>query len=107
MSKKRTSKDKKIQNTIAKKRINKLFLMAENKALSGNITLANRYVEIARKISMRYLVPMPREYKRRFCKHCYHYLLPHVNSRVRIHRGKLITYCHHCKKYTRIPLKNS
>ena len=102
----RSTKDKKIQKTIARRRINQLFSLAEQYALSSRLNLANRYVEIARKISMRYLVPMPREYKRRFCKHCYHYLLPHVNSRVRIHRGKLITYCHHCKKYTRIPLKN-
>lgn len=105
MPKKRTSKDKKIQNTIARKRINKLFLMAESKALSGNLSIANRYVELARKLSMRYLVPIPREFKRCFCKHCYQYLLPDLNSRFRVHRGKLVVYCHNCKKYTRIPLK--
>jgi ribonuclease P protein subunit RPR2 len=104
---KRNTRDKKIQKTIANKRINKLFSMAEQKALSGNLNLANRYVEIAREISMHYLVPMPREFKRRFCKHCYSYLLPHTTCRVRIHKGKLVIYCHSCKKYTRIPLKNT
>jgi len=102
---KRAVKDKKIQKTIAASRINQLFLLAEKYALLGRLNLANRYVELARKISMRYLVSVPKEFKRRFCKHCYHYLLPHVNCRIRIHRGKLIIYCHNCKKYTRIPLK--
>jgi ribonuclease P protein subunit RPR2 len=106
MSKKKL-KDKKIQKTIAISRINKLFLLAERYALSGRLNLANRYVELARKISMRYLVPMPKEFKRRFCKHCYKYLLPHVTCRVRIHRGRLVIYCHNCKRYTRIPLKNT
>ena len=104
---KRAAKNKKFQKTIADKRINKLFSMAEQRALSGNFNLADRYVELARKISMRYLVPIPKEYKRRFCKHCYSYLLPHVTCRIRIHRGKLIIYCHNCKRYTRIPLKNT
>ena len=107
MAKKRTMKEKKFQKIIASKRINQLFSLAEQKALSGNFDLASRYVEIARKISMRHVLPMPLEYKRRFCKHCYSYLLPSSNCRVRIHRSKLIIYCDGCKKYTRIPLKNS
>ena len=105
MPKKRTKKDKKMQYLIALKRINKLFLMAESKAFSGNLSLANRYVGIARKLSMKYLAPIPKKFKRRFCKHCYCYLLPDLNSRFRVHRSKLIIYCYNCKKYTRIPLK--
>jgi len=104
---KRKTRDKNIQKTVAKNRINKLFLMAEQCALTGKLHLANRYVEIARKLSMRYLVPLPREFKSRFCKHCYCYLLPDVTSRVRFHRGKIVIYCNNCQKYTRIPLKKS
>lgn len=105
MSKKKQG-DKKLQKTIAKKRISKLFFMAEQNAFSGKLQLANRYVEIARKLSMRYLVPMPKEFKTRFCKHCYSYLLPDVTSRVRFNSGKIVIYCNNCQKYTRIPLKN-
>lgn len=105
MPKKRTKKDKKMQYSIALKRINKLFLMADNKAFLGDLSLADRYVGIARKLSMKYLVPIPKKFKRRFCKHCYCYLLPDLNSRFRVHRSKLIIYCYNCKKYTRIPLK--
>ena len=105
MAKKRRAKDKKIQKQIALSRIKRLFLLAENKALSGELSIANRYVEIARKLSMKYLVPMPKEFKHRFCKHCYSFLHPYVNSRFRVSRGKLIIYCNNCKKYSRIPLK--
>jgi len=106
MGKKNRKKDKKTQKIIAKNRIKKLFSLAEKKALSGRIDLANRYVEIARKISMRYLVPIPKDFKRSFCKHCYFFLLPDVNCRIRLHRNRLIIYCKNCKKYTRIPLKS-
>lgn len=98
---------KKQQKKIASRRIGKLFTMAEENALVGKLSLADRYVELARKISMRNLTPIKKEYKRRFCKHCYSYLLPTVTCRVRINRGKLVVYCHNCKKYMRIPLKNN
>ena len=106
MPRRNTHKDKKIQKTIARTRIHRLLSLAEQYALSNRLNLANRYVEIARKISMRYLVPIPEEYKRSFCKHCYNYLLPGVTSRIRINRGKLVIYCLKCKKYTRMPLKD-
>jgi ribonuclease P protein subunit RPR2 len=100
------SRNKKIKKTIAKNRILKLFNLAEKKALSGNIDLANRYVQVARKISMRQLVTIPNEFKHRFCKHCYQYFLPDNNCRIRIHRSRLIIHCGNCKKFTRIPLKH-
>jgi ribonuclease P protein subunit RPR2 len=99
-------KDKKNKKKIAKNRIERLFSLAEKNALSGRIDLSSRYVHIARKLSMKYLVPIPPEFKRCFCKHCYFYLLPDVNSRIRIHRNRLIIYCKNCEKYTRIPLKS-
>ena len=101
------SKRDKIKNKkIAINRINKLFDIAEKSAFEGKISLANRYVNIARKISMKYLVPIPREYKRCFCKHCYSFMLPNVTSRVRINKGKIVLYCFKCKNYTRIPIKS-
>ena len=81
--------------------------MAEENALKGKINIANRYVELARKLSMRNLTPIPREYKSRFCKNCYSYLLPNVTCRVRINMSKLVVYCYKCRKHKRIPLKNN
>tara|TARA_Y100000034_G_C6805019_1_gene361398 strand:+ start:113 stop:394 length:282 start_codon:yes stop_codon:yes gene_type:complete len=89
---------------IAKGRIKKLFSEAD-KVFNKNKKLANRYVELARKISMKVNQPIPKLLKRRFCKHCYHYLRNGVNSRVRIHKSRVIIYCDNCKKYTRIPIK--
>ena len=91
------------QKKIAQERINRLFLLAEKAALNHRLDLATRYVALARKLSMRYLVSIPREFKKRFCKNCYCYLQPGANSRYRVGRRHLIIYCSECGNYTRIP----
>lgn len=70
-----------------------------------NSSLANRYVKLAREISMKFKVKIPRELKRKFCKHCYHYLVPGKNCRVRIYKSRVIYYCFDCKKFMRFVLK--
>jgi len=102
---KRYQKKKEQQKKIALQRILRLSCLAENYALQHRFHLSNRYVYLARKISMRYLVSIPPSFKRRFCKHCYCFLLPSVNCRVRISNKYIVTYCLHCKKHMRIPLK--
>ena len=103
---KKNAKDKKIRKRIALQRICRLFHLAEEYALCGRMNLSDRYVFLARKISMRYLVPIPKEFKRCFCKHCYSYLLPGISGRIRIHNGRIVVYCFNCHKYTRMPLKH-
>ena len=102
---KRHNRKKELQKKIAKQRIQRLFLLAEQYALCGRLKLSDRYVLLARKISMKYLIPIPKKFKRRFCKHCYSYLLPSVTCRIRIQKGRIITYCNKCKKYTRMTLQ--
>jgi ribonuclease P protein subunit RPR2 len=92
------------QVKIAKERINELFKQAEE-AFDKDEKLADRYVELARKISMKYKVRIPSALKKRFCKHCYCYLVPGKNCRVRTHEGKVVYYCLKCKKYMRFPYK--
>ena len=70
-----------------------------------NSSLANRYVKLAREISMKFKDKIPRELKRKFCKHCYHYLVPGKNCRVRIYKSRVIYYCFDCKKFMRFVLK--
>ncbi len=89
---------------IAKERIEILFKEAD-KIFKKSPKLANRYIELARKVAMKVNLRIPKQLKRKFCKHCYSYLKPGVNSRIRIHKNKIIIYCKDCKKYTRIPLK--
>lgn len=95
---------KKQVKEIALQRIKELFAEAEK---TKDQKLANRYVELARKIAGKARVRIPREYKRRFCKHCYSYLRLGKNARIRTRQGKLVIYCLECKKYTRIPLKSN
>jgi len=67
--------------------------------------LANRYVILARKIAMKVKLRIPSNLKRRYCKHCYKFLMPGVNCRVRTQRGKVVYYCLECKKFMRFPYK--
>jgi ribonuclease P protein subunit RPR2 len=85
---------------IARERINKLINAARS-VFREDKKLANRYVTLARKISMKYKVRIPPKLKRQFCKHCYSYLMPGVNSRVRLTKGKVVYYCLECKKFYR------
>ena len=100
--KRRHKRKPKQQRDIAKDRIIELFSQAELR-FKKNPELSDRYIEIARKISMKYKVKIPRELKKRFCKHCYKYLVPGTNSRVRLTKSKLVYYCNSCKKYMRYP----
>jgi len=95
---------KKKRKEIAHERIKVLFEEAESN-FSKDSSLSNRYVSLARKLVMKVKIRIPLELKRKFCKHCYKFLRPGVNCRVRIKEGKVIIYCQECKKFTRIPLK--
>ncbi len=88
---------------IANERIKKLFTEADS-VFSKDKNLANKYIKLARKIAMKFNLRMPRGYKRKFCKHCYSYLKPGVNLRVRTKDKKIIYYCLECKKFMRFPL---
>jgi len=92
------------QRKIALERINILFNQAK-KVFKKDPSLSNRYVSLARKIAMRYKVRIPSNLKKQFCKHCYHYLVPSVNCRVRLQKGKVVYYCMNCKKYMRFPYR--
>ncbi len=86
---------------MARKRINVLFHEARKAALIGRQDRANRYVEMARKMGMRYNVPLPSSFRRRVCNRCYSYMLPSSTCRVRLNRGKLVTRCCACGSINR------
>lgn len=95
---------KKERKEIALTRIKQLFRQAEE-MFSSDRKLADRYVALARKTAMKVKAKIPRELKRQFCKHCYSYLMPGVNARVRTRKGKVIISCFECKKFMRIPVR--
>ena len=88
----------------AMQKIETLFSEARMQ-FSKNPNLSDKYVSLARKIVMKYRIKMPRELKRKFCKHCYSYLVPNKNCRVRIHKSRVIYFCNNCKKFMRFVLK--
>lgn len=92
---------------IALQRIRILFRLARE-TIREDQELAQRYVEIARKIAMRTRVRLPREYKRQVCRRCKSFVLPGVNCQVRIQSRRephVVVTCFNCGKHTRIPLK--
>ena len=95
------------QQDIAKERIDILLDLAE-KEFRKNPSRAARYVELARKISLRYNVRMKKEQKREFCKKCNSLLLPGSTASVRLDskRKLLVLRCRNCGAAHKQPYKS-
>ncbi|MFZ1127418.1 ribonuclease P protein component 4 [Methanoregula sp.] len=91
---------------LARERIAVLFSQAE-KTFPEHPEYSDRYVTLARKIAMRHRVRIDREYRRRYCHHCYRYLVPGANMRVRVHHGWVSATCLECRKITRYRVERS
>lgn len=94
----------KYQRDIAAERIHILFDEAAD-AFDEHPERAHRYVEIARNIAMKFNLSMPDELKERFCKHCYAYLAPGKNARIRLKDGTKVITCKECGEQMRFPYK--
>jgi len=92
------------QLKIAMERIQILFNEAEN-VFKDDPKLAKRYIELARRIGMRYNVRIPRDLKRKYCKHCHAFLRFGVNAQLRLKSGAVIIKCFSCNKTTHYPYK--
>ena len=93
---------------IALQRIHILFRLAK-KTIHEDPQLAQRYVKVARKIAMATKLRLPREYRQLVCRHCKSFILPGVNSRVRIQQRRephMVVTCFNCGKHSRIPLRS-
>ncbi len=88
-----------ILQKIALERIYRLFELAE-KMFEKKPELSKRYIELARKIGMRYNVSIPFELKQKFCKRCNAFLKPGVNAKIRISKHIVKVTCLECN-YTR------
>jgi len=85
---------------IARERIVVLFEQARL-IFHRHPEMSNRYIDLARRISMRQRVRIDQELRRQYCHHCYSFLVPGVNMRVRVHRGNVVVTCYSCNKKTR------
>ncbi len=88
---------------LAMQRMERLFSLAAE-AHDSHPERSSRYVQIARQISTRTRVRMPRHLKRLFCRHCGGYLSA-LSSRVRLCDGVLITTCLGCGEQMRRPYR--
>ena len=96
-------REKKLEREVAEQRARKLLKMAEEVKFE-DYELARRYVELARKIAMKYRVKLPRELKRRFCKKCL-YPYRHDRMRVRVRKSRVIVTCLNCGYVRRFPIR--
>lgn len=74
-------------------KINEFFSKAKSDTKN-----ADDYVRKARRFAMKLNTPIPKEFKRKYCKHCYSYFSS-GNYRIRTKNGMVICYCLKCKKY--------
>ena len=92
---------------IAIQRIRRLFRLARE-IVNEDPALAQRYVNMARKVAMTARIRLPKEYRRQVCRHCKSFILPGVNCRVRIKQRRephLVITCLNCGEQMRIPLR--
>jgi ribonuclease P protein subunit RPR2 len=80
-----------------------LFTLAEDEAIKGNLPRASRYAQLARRIGMRYNVPLPSPYRRFFCRTCGSYLAPGSAATFRLHRSRIVVTCKACGRVYRFP----
>ncbi|MBS3056660.1 MAG: ribonuclease P [Candidatus Aenigmarchaeota archaeon] len=91
------------QLKIARERITELFNQAEN----AEPEFADRYVQIARKIGMRFNVRIPKELRRKFCHKCCSFLQTSRTSRIRTKNHILEIECLKCGKRNRYPMRKT
>jgi ribonuclease P protein subunit RPR2 len=85
---------------IARVRIEKLVEMSKEQASRGDMDLARRYVDLARRISMRTRTKIPKEHI--YCKNCFTPMTPDT-FRVRLKKHRIIMVCAECGSVKRIP----
>lgn len=96
--------NKKENQRIAQERISGLFKQA-SLIFKEDSKLSNRYMNLARKISLKHKTPFSKEQKIQFCKKCQSFLVPGNNARIRTNKGKLVVLCLNCKHISRYKYK--
>jgi ribonuclease P protein subunit RPR2 len=90
---------------IARERVADLFALAERESQTGRSALANRYVQLARRVGTRYNVRLPPEYRERYCRGCSSYWVEGRTVRTRLRRGRRLRTCLVCGRERRTLLR--
>lgn len=97
-------KNKRVIRQIAKERI-EILMEKALETMKEDSKLAQRYVELARKIGMRYRVRIPKKWKMFICRGCKRLMIPGATCRIRIQRKRephvtlTCLMCGHVKRY--------
>lgn len=94
--------DKRLVQRAALDKVRALFANAEA-VFKSNPAMADRYVRKARNTAQKARLPIPKELKKRFCRHCNSFWLPGKTVRVRLQQQKVVYYCLVCKRFKRHP----
>ena len=86
---------------IAQFRMERLLEMMREEMLAGNETRGKRYLEHARRLSMRTKTPLPKGYP--YCRACGNPLIPGRNCRVRLRSQRVVYHCLACDAKRRVP----
>jgi len=97
-------KQKEEANEIARERVEKLLEQAEKAATEGDLESANRYVEMAWKIKLKFRIRLTKYQKRLFCKKCLKFLLEGKTGTYRTENKQLVIRCGGCGDVKRVPL---
>jgi len=92
---------------IASERIASLFALAEKEAAGKLPELASRYVDLARRIGMRYNVRLLPEYAELYCRGCSSYWVEGRTVRTRLRGGLRVRTCLRCGRERRVPYRPS
>lgn len=88
------------ERAIARSRMERLLLLAEQ-ALPERSDRARRYVDLARRLGMRYQVSLPPAWRWKVCRSCGSLLAPGRNARVRTRGRQRIVTCLACGHVSR------
>ena len=75
--------------------VQEFFVKAKNDPVH-----ANDFVRKARRVAMKVNLHLPKDIKRKFCKHCNNYFKA-GNYRVRTRNKMVVYYCLKCKKFSK------
>jgi ribonuclease P protein subunit RPR2 len=87
---------------IARERIADLFALAEREAERPDGRLADRYVQLARRVGTRYNVRLPAEYRELYCRRCSTYWVEGRTVRTRVRTGRRVRTCLRCGRVRRV-----
>jgi ribonuclease P protein subunit RPR2 len=90
---------------VARERIADLFALAEREAHDANVPLADRYVQLARRIGMRYNVRLLPEYAELYCRGCSSFWVEGTSVRTRLRGGLRVRTCLRCGRERRVPYR--